>query len=106
MGARAIIALLSGLALFACAGGGAPTEEAATVRTVFTVEGMHCDGCSSSITGALESADGVVTASADHVGGTAEAVYAEGSVEPEYLKGEIEKLGYTVTGWRTEPPTT
>jgi len=72
------------------------------VRTVFNVKGMHCDGCSSTITATLERVDGVVSAQADHEKGTAEAVYRPRKVEVEKLKAEIEKLGYTVTGLKTE----
>lgn len=72
------------------------------VRTVFTVEGMHCDGCSSAITEALSVTDGVEGASADHEKGVAEAVYQPRAVDVEELKAEIEKLGYTVTGMETE----
>jgi copper chaperone CopZ len=72
------------------------------VRTVFTVEGMHCDGCSSAITEALTRIDGVEEASADHEKGVAEAVYRSSNIDVEELKAEIEGLGYTVTGARTE----
>jgi copper chaperone CopZ len=72
------------------------------MRTVFTVEGMHCDGCSSSITAALTGMDGVEEASADHEQGVAEAVYRPREVDVEELKAEIEKLGYTVTGTETD----
>lgn len=79
-------------------GGGKPD----TVRTVFTVEGMHCGGCSSTITATLERVVGVVEASADHDKGIAEAVYNPRKVEADDLKAEIEKLGYTVTAMKTE----
>ena len=79
-------------------GGGKPD----TVRTVFTVSGMHCDQCSSTITATLERVDGVIEASADHEKGVAEAVYVPRKVEAEELKAEIEKLGYTVTAMQTE----
>jgi copper chaperone CopZ len=81
--------------LFACGG---PD----TVRTVFAIEGMHCDACSAAITAALEKTDGVVEASADYERGRAEAVYHSREVAPETLKAEIEKLGYTVIGMTTE----
>jgi len=74
-----------------------------TVRTVFTVEGMHCDACSSAITTSLEKTDGVIEASADHEQGTAEVVYHSRAVEVETLEDEIESLGYTVTGATTSP---
>jgi copper chaperone CopZ len=73
-----------------------------TVRTVFQVTGMHCDGCSSAITAALQKTSGVIEASADHEKGVAEAIYHPRKVEVEELKNEIEKLGYTVTGMETE----
>lgn len=72
------------------------------VRTVFSVEGMHCDACSSSIVTTLERVEGVIEARADHEEGTAEAVYRPRSVTAEELKAEIEKLGYTVIGMETE----
>lgn len=84
----------------ALAGAGAPAE---VVRTVFTVEGMHCDGCSAAITGALERRDGVIEASADHEAGRAEAVYRPKKVSADELKAAIEKLGYTVTAMKTVP---
>jgi copper chaperone CopZ len=73
-----------------------------TVRTTFQVKGMHCGGCSSTITATLEKVDGVIEASADHERGVAEAVYRPRKVEVDELKAEIEKLGYTVSGMETE----
>jgi copper chaperone len=72
------------------------------VRTAFTVEGMHCDACSSSIVATLEKVDGVETVTADHELGMAEAVYRPEKVDAEMLKAEIEKLGYSVSGMKTE----
>jgi len=74
-----------------------------TVRTTFTVEGMHCGGCSATIVGTLERVDGVLSASADHEKGVAEATYRPRDVSPGELKAEIEKLGYTVTAMDTHP---
>ena len=71
-------------------------------RTVFTVEGMHCDACSTSIVTTLESVEGVNEAAADHAMGTAEAIYQPRSVDVDTLKTEIEMLGYTVIGMETE----
>lgn len=73
-----------------------------TIRTHFTVEGMHCDACSSAITTALEKTEGVVEASADHEQGTADVVYHSRQIEVEALEVAIEDLGYTVTGATTE----
>jgi copper chaperone len=97
-----VVVALVGLS---CSGGGASDEPEPPARTVLVVEGMHCDGCSSSITAALESIDGVESATADHETGTAEAVCRAGAVETDELKAAIEDLGYTVTSWRTEPAT-
>jgi copper chaperone CopZ len=72
------------------------------VQITFTVEGMHCDSCSSSIVATLEKVEGVENVTADHELGVAEAVYQSAAVDAETLKVEIEKLGYTVTGMKTE----
>jgi len=96
---RLVTVVLVALALAApLAAGGRPD----TVRTTFQVKGMHCGGCSSTITATLEKIDGVIEASADHEKGVAEAVYHPRKVEADELKAEIEKLGYTVTGMETE----
>lgn len=71
-------------------------------RTIFSVEGMHCDACSTSIVTTLEKVDGVTEVSADHEKGTAEATYWSRTVDATALKAEIEKLGYTVMGMETE----
>lgn len=78
-------------------------DRSETVRTTFEVKGMHCDGCSSTIVGTLERVDGVLSATADHESGVAEAVYRPKKVTAEQLKAAIEKLGYEVTGETTEP---
>lgn len=70
-------------------------------RTVFTVTGMHCDACSTSIVTTLEKVEGVEGALADHESGIAEAIYQPRTVEADTLKTEIEKLGYTVIGMET-----
>lgn len=74
-----------------------------TVHTSFTVDGMHCESCSSAITEALEKVDGVESASADHATGSAEATFRTSGATPEQLAAEIEGLGYTVTEVKTEP---
>jgi copper chaperone CopZ len=63
----------------------------------FAIDGMTCDSCSAAITTALERVDGVDSASADHLAGTAEAVVHGRDVSPDDLAAEIEGLGYTVT---------
>ncbi len=71
------------------------------VTTVFTIEGMHCDGCSAAITGALQRVEGVIEARADHEKGEAVAVYKRKMTSADELKQAIEKLGYTVTAMKT-----
>jgi copper chaperone CopZ len=78
-------------------------ESGDTARTTFQVEGMHCDGCSATIVGTLERVDGVLSASADHEKGVAEATYRPDDVSPDELKAAIEKLGYKVTALETSP---
>jgi copper chaperone CopZ len=77
-------------------------QKADQARIFFTVEGMHCDACSTSIVAALERVNGVSEASADDEKGTAQATYRPRTVEANTLKIEIEKLGYTVLGVETE----
>ncbi len=81
---------------------GACSREEVVARTVFSVEGMHCDSCSTGIVATLEKVDGVLSVSADHEKGFAEAVYQQNRVDVKVLEAEIEKLGYTVVGLKTE----
>jgi len=74
-----------------------------TVDASFTVEGMHCESCSSAITDALTKLDGVESASADHATGSAKARFQSPGVSPDELTAEIEGLGYTVTAVETTP---
>ena len=71
------------------------------VRTVFTVEGMHCDACSTAIVTTLEKVEGVEGVTADHETGFAAVIYRPRTVDPNALKAEIETLGYTVIGMST-----
>ena len=95
---------VAAIVLMGCAFVGTAAADGQTdvVKTVFTVSGMHCGGCSSTITATLERVDGVDEASADHEKGTAEAIYRPRKVDADELKAEIEKLGYTVTEMETE----
>ena len=73
------------------------------VEVAFTVEGMHCESCSSAITQALQQLEGVESATADHAAGTAAAVCRSGEIDPERLAAEIQGLGYTVTSVTVVP---
>jgi copper chaperone CopZ len=94
--AAAIMVLVSVLIVGACG------REEVVARTEFSVEGMTCDSCSNGIIATLEKVDGVVSVSADHEKGFAEAVYQQTKVNDEELEAEIEKLGFTVVGLKTE----
>lgn len=91
------------LALATAAGLAAAGDPAAVERTVFKIEGMHCDGCSAAIVGSLLRLEGVIEASADHEKGEAVAVYQRRKVSVEDIGQAIEKLGYTVTATETAP---
>jgi len=77
-------------------------QDPGKVQTIFTIEGMHCDACSTSIVTTLEKVEGVEAALANHETGVAEAIYRPSAVDVDTLKAEIEKLGYTVVGMKTE----
>ena len=96
--------IVATIVLMGCVLVGTAAAEGKTdlVKTVFTVTGMHCGGCSSTITATLERLDGVDEAHADHKKGTAEAIYRPRKLDVDELKAEIEKLGYTVTRMETE----
>lgn len=81
----------------------AACSRSTAVTASFTVEGMHCESCSAAITDALMKVDGVESASADHVAGTADATFHEPEATPEQLTAEIEGLGYTVTSVTITP---
>lgn len=92
-----------GILMVMVAIGAAGCNRSTAIRATFTVEGMHCEGCSSAITDALVKVVGVESASADHVLGSAEASFQSPAVTPEQLTAEIEGLGYTVTAVKTAP---
>lgn len=77
--------------------------ESEPVQVVFTVEGMTCESCSTAITETLSKLEGVEQASADHVAGSAEAVFVRTEATVEQLSAEIEGLGYTVTATEVTP---
>ena len=92
------LALLTVVVFLPIATAGSPD----VVRTTFTVEGMHCDGCSSAITATLKKFDGVSEASADHEKGVAQVVYNPRKTQVDEFKTAIEKLGYTISDVTTE----
>ena len=81
---------------------GACSRDETVAKTVFSVEGMTCDSCSNGIIATLQKVEGVVSVSADHEEGRAEAVYRQTTVDVSELEAEIEKLGFEVVGMKTE----
>ena len=77
--------------------------ESEPVQVKFTVDGMTCESCSAAITETLSKVEGVERATADHVAGSAEAVFIGPEVTAEQLSAEIEGLGYTVTATEITP---
>lgn len=72
-----------------------------TVEASFSIDGMTCESCSSAITDTLSKIEGVESASADHIIGSAHAVFCSPDVTQDQLIGEIERLGFTVTATET-----
>jgi len=68
------------------------------VKTSFSVAGMTCDGCESTIAAALEKIDGVKCAKVDHTTGIAEVCYEKRKAEADELGAAIVAVGYTVSG--------
>lgn len=63
------------------------------MTTELTVSGMSCEGCEDVVEYAVELADGVDAASADHDGGV---VTVEGSADHETLAEKVRMAGYDV----------
>ena len=97
----ALAGLLTLVLLTTAACSAPEAEPPETVRTVFTVGGMHCDSCNAAIAGALQGTAGVLESSADYMTGEAVATYRPKQVSSDELKAAIEKLGYTVTAVHT-----
>lgn len=64
------------------------------MTTELTVSGMSCDGCADVVEYAVELADGVDSASADHESGV---VTIEGSVDRETVAEKVRMAGYGVS---------
>jgi copper chaperone CopZ len=62
----------------------------------FKVEGMHCDGCATTIQSLLERNAGVQKAVASFKEGEARILYDSNAVTEEELVAVIEKIGYRV----------
>ncbi|WP_254768890.1 heavy-metal-associated domain-containing protein [Salinilacihabitans rarus] len=65
-------------------------------RTTLPVDGMACDGCERNVTEALESLEGVSSATADHEAGEVRVEHDESLVDDETIAGAVEDAGYEV----------
>ena len=62
----------------------------------FAVQGMHCGGCVSVITKALQGREGVMAAEVSLADSVAVVTFDPQKVAPSELKALFEDLGYTV----------
>ena len=90
-----------GLALLAAllGSGCAPSAQSVEVNqtSLFTVEGMHCDGCADTVEVKLLNMRGVGSASVSFSNGTAKVSYDTNLVAAEKLEKTIEGVGYTAS---------
>lgn len=69
----------------------------ATTKTQFTVQGMHCGACATSIQMLLSTQEGVTKASVDYDSKKGEVEYDSDKVKLEDLFKTIEEIGYKIT---------
>lgn len=81
---------------------GAVGVSAATKTVTIRVEGMHCGGCSSSVTKALKATDGVEDAQVSFEKGEAVVKYDDQKVTVAKLREVISKTGFKVVEEKTE----
>ena len=74
--------------------------ETFAVKTLL-IEGMMCEHCEASVKKGLEAVEGVISAEADHVKGTA-VIKVTGDVSEEVLKKAVEDRDYTFIGIKEE----
>ncbi len=92
--------------LLAGAAGCSRTPPPPPVTLVYTVEGMHCDGCVAAIGAEVGHLPTTRTCSVDLEQGRAEVVTAA-AADDAAIRAAITKLGYKVTpGWTKAPPRT
>lgn len=78
------------------AAGGTVMADASGAQVSFAVHGMHCEGCVSTITKALQGREGVMAHQVILADSVAKITYDPNKVGPADLKLLIEDLGYTV----------
>ena len=92
--AAAVVALVLAL--------GAISVSAATKTVTIRIEGMHCGGCSSSVTKALKATEGVEDAQVSYEKGEAVVKYDDQKVTVAKLHEVINKTGFKVVEEKTE----
>ena len=65
-------------------------------QTTLDVSGMSCTGCESNVIDALESLEGVSSATANHESGEVRVEHDGSTVDEETIGGTIEDAGYEV----------
>jgi copper chaperone CopZ len=87
--------LVAGIGLASTAGALAAEERAATVTSLFKVEGMTCGGCEAAVERKVKKLDGVAAVEASHEEGRARVTYDPKRVTPQRIVAAIEELGYS-----------
>jgi copper chaperone CopZ len=62
------------------------------------IQGMHCDGCASTIQALVEREAGVKTAAVTFKSGEARILYDPAAISEDRLVAAVERPGYRVTG--------
>ena len=62
------------------------------------IEGMHCNGCASTIQALLTHEAGIQSANVSFANGKASVLYDPNETTPANVAAAIEKAGYRVTG--------
>ena len=70
----------------------------------FTIEGMHCDGCASTIKTLLDRQPGVQVATVSFADRHARILYDPNAIDEDRLVAAIEKPGFRVAGPQPSRP--
>jgi copper chaperone len=70
----------------------------------FTIEGMHCDGCASTIKALLDRQPGVQMAMVSFADRQARILYDPNATDEPRLVAAIEKPGFRVAGLQQQQP--
>jgi copper chaperone CopZ len=70
----------------------------------FTIEGMHCDGCASTIKALLDRQPGVQMATVSFAERQVRILYDSNAIDDDRLVAAIEKPGFRVAGLQPRRP--